>query len=408
MKSPTKILIADDCPISRCIHERVFTAETSELEVLNDGASAFASMTGTRDRLVALVDVDMPGMSGLEICKQLSLHPNRSLVYVILVSAAGDKAAIIAGLDAGADDYVAKPIESGELLARVRRGMRHLSRLAAAHPGGPQTQPHPGQPAAATSSGARVVSVAPAPGHERRADCTLSKRFSSQSLLLEISAALTKLKCAKVESLERHVFPDKTPNFGAWSALLLPKKSIWMDLVIETDRCSAATFFERSSGLCDASDSDLLSTMGDVLKIVVRQLISALTVDGCEAITPTPPQPVRVGGLSALHAYPGEHLRALFGIDKIPFCVTLFPHHAPVHRKNIGEIQIGTVSMESLTSLSSGELNYRNRGMMLQKNLLEQLRQCAAHGSCPLAIDVMGPTPLFGLAALQETFRTMG
>src|SRR5262249_36146004 len=73
---------------------------------------------------LVLLDVLMPGMSGLDVCTALKGDPASCLTPVVLVSGAQERETVIAGLEAGADDYLNKPIDSEELYTRVRSLMR--------------------------------------------------------------------------------------------------------------------------------------------------------------------------------------------------------------------------------------------------------------------------------------------
>ena len=73
---------------------------------------------------VVLLDVMMPGMNGFKVCKQLHNTPQSELVYIIMLTGLGTGEHLVQGLDMGADDYVTKPFDISELLARIRVGQR--------------------------------------------------------------------------------------------------------------------------------------------------------------------------------------------------------------------------------------------------------------------------------------------
>lgn len=88
------------------------------------GEEALARLKSPTGPRVALVDWMMPDLTGLELCERVRQHETVHPPYVILVTVRGESSDIIAGLDAGADDYLVKPIDAGELRARVRVGLR--------------------------------------------------------------------------------------------------------------------------------------------------------------------------------------------------------------------------------------------------------------------------------------------
>lgn len=108
------VAIAD--PLSRALHR-----EGYEVQVVGDGHSALAeASTGTVDLLV--LDLGLPGIDGLDVCRRLRAA-GRS-IPVLMLTARADEVDFVVGLDAGADDYVAKPFRLAELLARIRALLR--------------------------------------------------------------------------------------------------------------------------------------------------------------------------------------------------------------------------------------------------------------------------------------------
>ncbi len=120
--SPT-VLVADD---DRAIRESLATAlELAGYEVTTcaDGVQALAT-TRARSFDVVILDVMMPGVDGLGVCSVLRAEGNR--VPILMVTARTETSDRVAGLDAGADDYVAKPFDLEELLARIRALLRRV------------------------------------------------------------------------------------------------------------------------------------------------------------------------------------------------------------------------------------------------------------------------------------------
>ncbi len=113
----SKILIVDDNEINREICEEIL-CDDYQLAVAQDGESALEVARGFEPDLV-LLDVMMPGISGIEVCRQLR-QSVRPWVKIIMVSAKSLVEDRLEGFDAGADDYVTKPFDEQELLAKVR------------------------------------------------------------------------------------------------------------------------------------------------------------------------------------------------------------------------------------------------------------------------------------------------
>ncbi|MCP4266497.1 MAG: hybrid sensor histidine kinase/response regulator [Candidatus Brocadiaceae bacterium] len=118
-----KILIVDDNPKIMAIAKAHLKKEYHEVSCVEDGKSALESIRQEKPDLIIL-DVDMPEMSGFEVCKVLMDDDNLCLIPVIFLTAADDNANRIRGLDLGAVDYVTKPFDAFELRARVRAALR--------------------------------------------------------------------------------------------------------------------------------------------------------------------------------------------------------------------------------------------------------------------------------------------
>jgi len=121
-----KILIAEDEPLSRRLLQHVLTEHGHEVIVTSDGIQAWEVLQAEDAPHLAVVDWMMPGLTGLQLCNLVHEAPDADLKYLILLTAKGEKADIVRGLAAGANDYVTKPFDKDELRARVDVGVRMI------------------------------------------------------------------------------------------------------------------------------------------------------------------------------------------------------------------------------------------------------------------------------------------
>jgi two-component system cell cycle response regulator len=121
-----KILIAEDDSTSRSILTAVLKKWGFEPVATEDGSAAWRALQGADAPRLALLDWSMPHLDGLEICRRLRAGEARNPPYVILLTARDQIGDIVQGLDAGANDYVAKPFNNEELRARIGVGQRML------------------------------------------------------------------------------------------------------------------------------------------------------------------------------------------------------------------------------------------------------------------------------------------
>ena len=121
-----KVLVADDDVTSRRILSAILGKWGYEPIVVEDGRAAMDALEQPDAPRLALLDWNMPGLEGPEVCRRLRLRDVSDPPYLLLLTARGSKDDIVRGLDAGANDYVAKPYDSEELRARIRVGTRML------------------------------------------------------------------------------------------------------------------------------------------------------------------------------------------------------------------------------------------------------------------------------------------
>jgi two-component system response regulator MprA len=120
MSEAAVLLVDDDAPIRRML-ERTLTAEGYDVAAVADGGTALAHVERSLPDLIVL-DVAMPGIDGLAVTRRL--RAKGLAVPILLLTARDALAERVAGLDAGADDYLVKPFEVDELTARVRALLR--------------------------------------------------------------------------------------------------------------------------------------------------------------------------------------------------------------------------------------------------------------------------------------------
>jgi phosphoserine phosphatase RsbU/P len=118
-----KLLIAEDEPLFRKLLTQLLSPEF-ELTITEDGNTALARLREENGPVLAILDWVMPGMSGLEVCRELRASRRTAGIYVILLTSRNSPADIVAGLRSGTDDYVTKPVQAEELRARVQLGCR--------------------------------------------------------------------------------------------------------------------------------------------------------------------------------------------------------------------------------------------------------------------------------------------
>ncbi|MBD2450468.1 hybrid sensor histidine kinase/response regulator [Nostoc sp. FACHB-152] len=119
-----RILAVDDTRDNLILVQTILESEDYEIDIVSDGISALKYVEKTPPKLI-LLDVMMPGIDGYEVTRRIRANPAFSKNYIpILLITAFHESSVVEGLDAGADDFIRKPFDTDELLARVRSLMR--------------------------------------------------------------------------------------------------------------------------------------------------------------------------------------------------------------------------------------------------------------------------------------------
>jgi len=125
MDKPTILVVDDEEDI----------VELVELNITREGYKVLTCGTGEEALEIAhsklpdlvILDLMLPGIDGLEVCRRLKSHPKTEQIPIVILSAKGEEADIVTGLELGADDYITKPFSGKVLVARVRRVLRRVT-----------------------------------------------------------------------------------------------------------------------------------------------------------------------------------------------------------------------------------------------------------------------------------------
>lgn len=116
------VLVADDLDVNRKLLRSLLTADGYDVIEASEGVEALEILQGATGPIVGLIDWEMPKMEGIEVCQEVRKIENPPPIYLILLTVRDSKQDTVTGLKAGANDYITKPFDKTELLARVAIG----------------------------------------------------------------------------------------------------------------------------------------------------------------------------------------------------------------------------------------------------------------------------------------------
>ncbi|HEV3196926.1 MAG TPA: diguanylate cyclase [Bryobacteraceae bacterium] len=121
-----KILAAEDNPLFQSVLRTILTKWGYDATIVRDGVEAWRALQSQDSPRLAILDWMMPGMDGLEVCRRVRAAKREPYVYILLLTGRAESKDLVEGMDAGADDYLTKPLNTHELRVRLRAGRRIL------------------------------------------------------------------------------------------------------------------------------------------------------------------------------------------------------------------------------------------------------------------------------------------
>lgn len=119
-----RVLIAEDDPVSRLLLEKSLLGWGYDVVVTRDGNEAWQALQAKDAPQLAILDWKMPGLDGVDVCRKTRQEAREPYIYLILLTGNCKEEHLVAGMEAGADDYITKPFKTNELRVRLRAGKR--------------------------------------------------------------------------------------------------------------------------------------------------------------------------------------------------------------------------------------------------------------------------------------------
>ena len=381
-----KILIADPNPLMRDAISKAVQPTGWGVESVEDGSSAFTYLNESKSPVLAFLSDELTAPSAHDLSKRFLNRTADNILVPFIVTLSGDPRVVVDGLNSGASDVLVFPMNKEVIRAKADAAHRFVRRLdGAAASGGAQAE----------------VVVEPTPANVRATVSTLNERLRKIQTLTNAGPTLVEaiggLGLDSVQEVEKHVFADKEPTFAMWCTIVAPQASLWVDVLVESDRKSAMLLFQTLTGMPAESGRDALDTIGELVNIVQGAIKAGLQGEGHEVMTPVVPKAVPTANLPKLNDFMVDRVRVCLNAGGILLSISLYISNRSVIRKTVETLQINDVTVEALPITPGGGLNLVNRGSVLDERALNTLRQKLTGEDRLRALSVMEAPLLMGL-----------
>jgi phosphoserine phosphatase RsbU/P len=350
-----KVLVADDTTSQRRLLVGLLRELNLETVEASTGAEALDHLLRVDGPSVALIDWEMPNLSGVEVCAKVREATLQIRPHLILVTGRSERTDVVKALEAGADDYLTKPPHPAELQARVQVGLRNV-----------QLQQELQVRIKELEATLRRLDVVG--GLAAQAPQQGGKGAARQGALRPQLEALDAVRGLpeRFASVLGNLGPASsaaTPELWAHLALALPKQAAWLDVTLEVSRALAAAAVQKLSGQAATSDQALLDCVSDVMTLVMRGFQQQLETHGVEVL-----KPISARGFVGSLATPStsHQVQLAHGGWKLQ----LFETPTEVSAQRFSELNAGSMLVKSLTPPKMPDVEVLAKGTVLKPSYL--------------------------------------
>jgi DNA-binding response OmpR family regulator len=355
----TRILVAEDDPDTAQLLKRFLQKDGCDVVLAGDGHKAWQILQREDAPKLVILDWVMPGMEGIEVCRRLRETDEDIDTYVMLVSEKGKKQDVIAGLDSGADDYLVKPVDRGEFLARLRVAKRTLAKQGQLHQKIEEQRSLLRQyNSQGDNSGKNGSATVVSNKSKSDKDTDRSSPAKTFSPLVETFRPIVELESNFINMLAETGLSMTSDNnntedsqkaiFSALMPLILIQNGVWLDIRIETDRKTASELFHVMVGSRAATDNDLFDVLGDLLNKTIENLRVTFTEEDIVSIAPFLPKVTYCKNLSEQVQVFDHFRRYVFSDSAHSIQLDVIEHPAPVAKKTVRRLRPLDILVEDI------------------------------------------------------------
>ncbi|MCZ7649341.1 MAG: response regulator [Planctomycetota bacterium] len=404
-----KLLVADDDKVCRMILEKQLAKTRHEVQIVSDGEAALRALQAAHAPQVAILDWMMPGLSGPQVCRQVRARQGVPYTYLIICTARSRSEDLVAGLDAGADDYLIKPYEAEELLARLRVAERILRVQEELREHAEQMERmlkrHNllGDALARRASPEDAVRAAPARDAQAAApeakplvegQLEYSERFAEVQALRRFEALVPRVfeqfdAPVRADGAER-VRPG-LPVYLAGTSVYVETLASWLDLRISLDAPTLAALFQQITQTLSMELDDQVQLAAEFANQFQRTLKAALESEGHRVLTPYVARMLRAGEAPETGEAGGGGGAYLWATSTLALQFETREHPAKARSTPAAKLEAGDVVVEALPDGREVPAPLSRIGALTAAQA-RNIRRWAEASKNPPAVKVLSPS----------------
>lgn len=403
-----KVLIADDSPSSLRMIERVVTDCGHEAVTCTDGKTALELIEQPNSPQIVILDWMMPEASGLEITQHMTQTGQKEQRYVMILSAKDSKQEIALILNAGADDYLTKPMNRDEFVARLKVAERTITYQNEMRLKSEQLEQMLRRHHLLNAMSRTSTLVLDEQAGENATACY--KRHDQQSPLVEnalqidaiayfdrILAPAFQRMGLDTETLNSTEVSHNQNDYYAlgWRPLYIPSLELWVDLLVDTSSETLKHIAGRVLEPKMLSGGQILDFWGEVIGLAESAFSNHLLHQDIETITPFFSQASNFSNLHECYALSSLHLEWLLRLEGEHLCrAHVFLHASPVNHRIFRNLRPMEILAADITPVDRRDTVLMKRWEVLSHNHLRYIERWASYQTIRDSIATITPSPL--------------
>jgi DNA-binding response OmpR family regulator len=384
--------------------EPIVDALNLSLEVSRDTNHVARVSKESKTPVLAILGFGVSSGIATELCRELSQMDTPHLISILILGEDSQAETIATAFTAGADDYITLPSEPGVLAAKISAATRRLERFSQMLPFGRQGKPEQ----EGLAEKARNPAIRPVPPteynqpkakglFERQSSTTLSEQFLAIPTLKEAKAhtlhSFEALHIPDVKELATLVFDTTEPIVSIWTAILVPARHLWLDILVEADRKSAEFLYHEFSGKNAMTTADTVNAMIQLTDAIKGEMQGSFLMEGDDVVTPIQPCRILKAELLSIESLVVDRIQLAVGSSSVQVCISYYASERASDYKRIEQLKIHDVTGEMIP-LPHGNHPLLNVGVSLDERKLDLLKNRFLSHENEVGIQVFAPSAM--------------